>query len=582
MTGRKGGSRKLNKQTPEKIWLSYTKGVNYNHSLLLYDRVKKSENFYLGKQWEGLNAPDLEQPVLNFLRPATTYMISMLVSDDVGVSIDTFGNAASGNGGTGFSGAPTGGMESAGTIGNSGTIDPLAGASGAGMHGGMETMERPALPDVGKLLAQEIERVIERTKAKSKNRDALRNAAVDGDCCFFLRFDVGDNPNDPGEIVIDQVDNTNIIFGNPFVDYVQEQPYLIVVKRAPLKSVRSEAKRTGVKDWENIVPDDDPNYYGEDTVADESLVTVLIKLWKDEEGFVHFCKTTQNVMLKADTNLGYRLYPVAYMSWEKIKNSYHGMPAITPGVIANQIYVNTLWALFMIHCKQMAFPKMFYDRTKIKQWTNKVGQAIGVTGDPNLAVAGGFRAPDFSEQALLLVEKTMQYTREFMGVSDAALGNVKPDNTSAIIAVQKASATPLELQRLSFYQFVEDYVRIIMDIIRTDYGLRWVRYRDDADTEVEALVDFSSLPYDAMDLKVEVGSAAYWSELTQIQTTDNLFAKGVITDAVTYLEAIPDAYVKNKQKIIDQLRERERQAAAMQLSPMDQAGAVQQASSWMA
>ena len=78
---------------------------------------------------------------------------------------------------------------------------------------------------------------------------------------------------------------------------------------------------------------------------------------------------------------------------------------------------------------------------------------------------------------------------------------------------------------------------------------------DEEGTEQYALVDFNSLPYDAMEINVEVGSSAYWSELMQIQTADNLFNKHIITDAITYLETIPDRYIRNKGKILEQLRQ---------------------------
>lgn len=499
----------MQNKDPAKIWQEYEKGLAFNQSLELYETVKKNENFFIGKQWEGLNAPDLEKPVLNFLKRVITYFLSMLVSDDVGISIQSF-------------------------------------------------LQRPASEVQDKLLSREVERIIERTKAKTLNRDALRNAAVDGDACFYLRFDpdVETGQFAKGQIVIDLVDNTNILFGNPYVAEVQDQPYLIIVKRSKLDLVREEAKGAGVHNWEAIHADNESHYYGEDRGADNDLVTVLIKLWKDKKSqTVHFVKCTQDVILKEPTDLGYRLYPVAWLSWEKVKNCFHGQAAITQGVIQNQIYVNTLWALFMIHQKKMAFPKVFYDNTKIDRWTNQVGAAIGVVGNPSEAIAGGFRGPDFSQQAMDLVEKTIQYTKEFMGAGDAALGNVKPDNTSAIIAVQKASSAPLELQRLAFYQFVEDYVRIMVDIIRARYGLRKVMISDEEGTEQYALVDFNSLPYDAMEINVEVGSSAYWSELMQIQTADNLFNKHIITDAITYLETIPDRYIRNKGKILEQLRQ---------------------------
>ena len=54
-------------------------------------------------------------------------------------------------------------------------------------------------------------------------------------------------------------------------------------------------------------------------------------------------------------------------------------------------------------------------------------------------------------------------------------------------------------------------------------------------------------------LNVEVGAATYWSELMQVQTLDNLFAKGVLSDAVTYLENMPRGYIPGRQELIDAL-----------------------------
>jgi hypothetical protein len=49
----------------------------------------------------------------------------------------------------------------------------------------------------------------------------------------------------------------------------------------------------------------------------------------------------------------------------------------------------------------------------------------------------------------------------------------------------------------------------------------------------------------------------------QIQTADSLLMNGVLTDAVTYLETIPDHYIRNKQKIIEKLREQQALQAKM-------------------
>ena len=528
---------KMNK-TPEEIFKEYHKCEQYNVSLDLYETVKKNENFYIGRQWEGVNAPDLDKPVLNFLKRVTTYFISMIVSDDIGVSFRFF-------------------------------------------------LEQPGSDAIAKMLSNEVDRVIERTRAKALNREMLKNAVVDGDGCFYLYFDTSVQNGQPisGEIVIENIDNTKVLFGNPYVSDVQAQPYLLIAKRSLLDTIKEQARQNGVEDIDRITPDDNRDrFYGEEKDSQNDLVTSVVKLWK-QDGVVHYTEVTRDVVIKEETVTGYKLYPVAYMSWDKIKNSYHGQSAIT-GLIPNQIFVNKLWAMAMEHQKRMAFPKLFFDRTKIRKWTNKVGEAIGVEGNPNDAIASNFRAADMSGQVLELVEKTVSYTRDFMGASDAALGNVKPDNTSAIIAVQKASAAPLELQRLAFYQFIEDYVRIIVDMMVANYGLRYVSMEQAADmgaapgmeaTDELVLFDFASLNVDAMELNVDVGTSAYWSELTQLSTNDNLLLqgildKGVIEDCITYIEGIPDKQLNNKNKILERLKQKKaaQEAQAMQAAQMQQ------------
>lgn len=504
---------------PAEIWQEYEAGKNYNAKLNLYETVKQNENFFLGKQWEGLNAPDLDKPVLNFLRRVVTYFISMIVTDNVGVQIEDNGNEA---------------------------LAPVCDA-----------------------LADKVNAAIEGSKLVSKNRDILRDAAVDGDACVYAFYE-----NDG--ISVELVDNTRVIFGNRYSADVQSQPYIIVVQPMILSQVKELAKKNGVN------PDLIKSDYDEGAITSgrdggEDRCTVLVKFWKDPTtGSVHYIKTTQDQVLKKETDLQYKLYPIAYMCWEKVKNSYHGQAALT-GLIPNQIAVNKLWAMALRHQHMSAFPKVFYDRTKIQTWSNRVGEAIGVSGNPNEAVASNFRQADMSQQLVDIVERTITMTRDFMGASDAALGNVKPDNTSAIIAVQKASSAPLELQRLSFYQFVEDLVRVMIEIVRVDYPPIEVEQETvdpmtRAPITQKALVDLSTMDINQLDIKVDVGAAAYWSEVTQIQTLDNLFSSGILKDAVLYLESIPDNYIRNKNEIISSLKEQ--QAIQQQMMQQQMMGGV--------
>ena len=88
----------------------------------------------------------------------------------------------------------------------------------------------------------------------------LRNAAVDGDGCFFFYYD-----NDEEDIAIELTDNTKVLFGNPHNDEVQTQDRIIVVQRLTLEKVKKMAKAYGVKkeDIDTITPDRE-RYYGEE------------------------------------------------------------------------------------------------------------------------------------------------------------------------------------------------------------------------------------------------------------------------------------------------------------------------------
>ena len=47
------------KKTASGVWNEYQRGMEYKVGLNLYDIVKQNENFFNGKQWEGVKAPDL-------------------------------------------------------------------------------------------------------------------------------------------------------------------------------------------------------------------------------------------------------------------------------------------------------------------------------------------------------------------------------------------------------------------------------------------------------------------------------------------------------------------------------------------
>ena len=107
--------------------------------------------------------------------------------------------------------------------------------------------------------------------------------------------------------------------------------------------------------------------------------------------------------------------------------------------------------------KQQAFPRIFYNEHKLKRWIGGI-KPIAVQGDPSDIIYRDNHNTAMSSQVSEYMSKFISVTRDLMGASDAALGNVSPNNTSAIIAVQNATAIPLELVKQEYYSFTERFV----------------------------------------------------------------------------------------------------------------------------
>ena len=413
-------------RSPAEVWRRYERDRDYKRSIGLYDRVRRNEAFYLGRQWEGLRVQSLDPLIFNVLRRCVNLFVAMLVSDDVAVRVTPFE-----------------------------------------MNG------------EGRRTAHVLERAfasaIERSGVKALGRPLLKNACVDGDACFYVHFDPALETGQAvkGDIAVDLIDSTNICFGNPACDEVQRQPYIIIAMRRDVDEVRREARENGISEDEisAIRADDAGEYHRWRVNGGEERVTVLLHM-RRVEGGIAFCKTVRNATVMREKVLPYRLYPVTHLCWNRVRGSCHGESPLTEA-IPNQIAINKLYSMYVQCIKQVAFPKIVYDMTRFPNgWSNDVGKAIAMRGNPNEAIAAAFRAPDISAQVLQLLRQMMTDTTELMGASEASLGTVRPDNTSAIIAVQSATAAPLELTKMEFYRFTEDWARIFLDMMGVHYGVR--------------------------------------------------------------------------------------------------------------
>lgn len=513
--------------TPQLIQAEYVSGDSYNDGLELYDTVKQCERFYEGDQWNGVKTKQVRPITVNFIRQIANYKVAQIVSDDVAQQLEPF--------------LPDEPAKMAATV-----------------------------------LEQSIDRVVERQKIKDKHREMLRDAYIDGDVALYFWWDASQKSGlagVPGDIVAEILMNTNVLFGDPSSRKVQTQPYILVVQRLPVPQIRRMAKENGLPEDE-IIGDSEGKYKGDDELKDgDTYGTLITRFWKDPDGRVLFCKVCGQAMVQKETQTEMTLYPIAYMSWCPRKNSYHGVIEVAE-LINAQISVNKQFTALAYQLNSNAFPKLVYDTSKFPDGWKPEATTIGVRGDPTQALTGVAGSMPIPTDATALTQSLLDTVKNVAGANDAALGNIKnPDNTSAIVAVQQATAAPLSLTRLAYYQMIEDYTRVIIDMMHAYYGIRQVKVTvkeaDPVTGEMKertdiSMFDFSTMPVDALDLEINVGAASYWAETLQTSTLDNLMNAQIIPDAVEYLKRVPDGMIRDKTGLMEAVErvQKQREAAA--------------------
>lgn len=524
------------KITPEQVQAEYQKMLGYNTAVNLDETVRANENFFIGKQWEGVDAKGLPTPVYNFLKQVVLFSVANITTDNIKMQ-----------------------------------ATPLA------CERTPEDVER-----VAEIVNKEFDRLFEFNRVPNLVREYMRNAAVDGDSCLFTFWDdtVDAGFGLRGGIRTEIVDNMRVGFGNTACRDPQKQPYILIERREMTKELRRAAQEAGNPRWNDIQPDNE-NHNTDSYKNSSERSTVLLRMWKERKtGTVWACEVSGRVMLREPWDMGLRLYPVTWINWDYIPDSYHGQALVT-GLIPNQIFVNKLFAMSMISLMTSAFPRTVYDKTRIPKWNNAVGAAIGVNGGDVTGVAKIIDPAQISPQIAQFIQTSVDYTRQFLGATSAALGETRPDNTSAIIALQRAASIPSEITKQNLYRSIEDLGRIYLDFMAAYYGKRKVQVsmpdvgadilafagKDPEELET-VLFDYGILNDMPMALKLDVGASSYWSEMASVQTLDNLLMQDKIT-IEEYLERIPDGYIPKRQELIASRK----QAAQQQMMQPDEQSA---------
>lgn len=533
-------AKKFRIPTHEEIWKRYEKGYEFNSQIGLYDQVTVNENFFIGNQWEGVEANGLPTPTYNMFKRVINFQVSTITSDNLVIR-----------------------------------AIPVPSTSSLSMK---------ELEKIAEIVSQQFSAIVKRNRIVGKNREFLRNAAVCGDGCMHFYFDpdIENGQAVKGEIVAEIIDNLRVLFGNPNCRDVQRQPYIIIYRREMVDEVQYKAeqyKEDGVcdiEDIESIRPDTEKFQNKYDSYTDDK-VTVITYYFRNRDTDTIWCiEATEQGILKKAYDTEYKLYPLIWLNWDYIRDCYHGQAMVT-GLLANQKFINKMFALVGISLLTTAFPKIIYDRNKVNRWDGSVGTAVGVSGNVN-DVAKVLDGAALSPQIPQFIEMSFDKTHSLLGASDVAMGDSRPDNTSAIIALQRAANTPMELTKQNDYQCLEDAGKIWMDIMSVRYGNRTVEVSMDMDKSGDQPLgmnlepqnftedfDFSILRKIPLTIEQEAGASSYWSEMASMQTLDNLLMNKQITKK-QYIERLPNGYISKKQELLDDFASEE---AAMQMVPQN-------------
>lgn len=512
-------------------WKLYERGLDFNSSINLEDTVRVNENFFIGKQWEGVISNGLPTPVFNFLKRVCCFTVATITSDNIKVN-----------------------------------ASPLS-----------ATPNTTSLVEPVRIINEELDALTELNNIPSLMREFARNAAVDGDGCLYTWWDpdAETGQDAKGCIRTEIVENLRVHFGNPNDRDVQSQPWIILERREIISAAQAEAKENGFETWRNIGGDGD-NTNPDAAKETTDKVTTILLFWRDTKTrHIWAYKCARGSSIREPWDLGIKLYPISWLNWDYIQDCFHGQAMIT-GLIPNQIFVNKLWAMSQLSLMTTAFPKVVYDATRVGKWDNRIGAAIGIQGGDVNNVAKIIDPASISQQISQFIQLAVEETEQSLGATSVALGDTRPDNTSAIIALQRAASTPSEITKQNLYKSIEDLYRIYIEFMGEYYGKRYVDMTtpeevrqvydfigQETPAEIPMQFDFSQLKGMPMHIKLDIGASSYYSEIASIQTLDNLLKMGKI-DTVQYLERIPDGYIPGRRELINELKEQQRNAMAMQ------------------
>ena len=518
------------------IWTLYEQSRNYCRLINMYTDTDRNHRFYNGDQWEGLKIKGIEPVQLNFIKSIVKYKVGNINSNlwAANFSSENFENKEF----------------------------------------------RKVAEKTCEMLNKKASRVWEKDGLDLKVRKVTKDSAINDEGIMYVDYDI-ENQSPVNEII----SKNDIYFGNENDSDIQRQPYILIKQRLPVILVHEMARAEGVSEeklkW--ILGDNDTfEESGEAAKLEkDNMCTVITKFYK-ENGTVHFAKTTRYLDIKEDTDSGLTRYPIAHMIWEEKEGSARGEGEVRRH-IPNQIEVNKTIMRRLITVKNTAYPQKVINMDKIMNPSaaDQVGATLKTKGGMSVEDVRNVFATIQPAQMSTDVEKVqnelISITRELAGAGDIATGDVNPEDASgkAILAVQQAAQQPLVEQLSALKAFIEDVVRIWLDMFIT-YSADGLTLEEDITDPVtgEVTTQLVTVPQTVLQelqatVKIDITPKGAFDKFAQEVSLENLLKAGYFSierlgELKIYVKLLDDDSVMPKAKLeeaIELMEEEQRKIA---------------------
>ena len=516
-----------------KIWRRYEQAKDQHLRVNMAQNVKQAHRFFEGDQWEGVKTGGEKLPVLNFIQPICKYQIGMVAMNDTAI-----------------------------------------------IYSSMDKDEN--LTQLCEVLSKFAQAQWEKNKMDREKWSIIKNACITGDhyvYCYDARLPTESVAVELApQLKIQLINKDEIYFADEQQKKLDEQEFIIIRERVPVRKVRELAEKNGIpaEEIELIIRDEDianGDTTDEEVKTDEGKCTSLLYMEKTDSG-ISFCRSVRSVVYQPMQTLeGMKHYPVAAMVWEEKHKSARGVGVVSR-LIPNQIEVNKTLARRSISIKRYGYPTAVVDSNKVQNpdALNKVGATVRVNnlaGNPISSMVGYINPAPMGNDAAILQGEILNQSRELEGASNAATGQIDPTKASgeAIKAARDQSALPLNEQMSAYKQFVEDLAIIWMDLwtVYSGNGIS-LDFKDDDGNQAQLFVPAEMMAALDVSVKIDVSPVDPYSVLSRQMALENAKAHGDISfeEYVSVLDENSGVPKEKFKQIIDQRKAKLEAQQAMQ------------------